>query len=238
MKLSYNDRQLMAVVRAFRQAPVRAVKAARQSLTLIGIRWERDVKGRFRPYTRGQGILDINTSSTLRSSSSRLKNSIRSSVVGRRLASLKLLLQAGSAGMEPYANIQEYGGTIHSKGKLLTIPTIFAKDSRGQIRPDARLSGSGRGTQGGLDTYVKKTAGGNLFIFARRFGAGVIAGPGVPLYLLRRSVRIPKRLGMRTTLTKVLKEEQDIMMRNISRAVWPTKRLIKASTGSGPSVPF
>ena len=239
MKLSYNDRQLMAVVRAFREAPVRAVKAARQSLVLIGIRWERDMKGRFRPYSRGQGLLDINTTDNLRDTSGKLKHSIRSTVVGRRLESLRLLLRAGDAGMAPYANIQEYGGTIHSKGKLLTVPTVFAKDSRGMIKSDARLTGS-RTTQGGLATYVKKTAGGNLFIFARQvgFGAGLRAGPGVPLYMLRGSVKIRKRLGMRTTLREVLKEEKDIMMRSISRAIWPTKRLIKASKGIGPSVPF
>ncbi len=225
--VTLETRELEAVARAFEKAPQAASNAARQSLSLIGIRWEKDVKGRFRPYARGAGLLDINTGPNLRSITGKLQSSVRSKVKGYSLNTVRLQMQAGSPGETPGARIQEYGGTIRAKGKLLTVPTIFAKDASGQIRPDARLSGSGRGTAGGLDTYVTKSKAGNLFIFARRFGAGAIMGPETPLYMLKQSVKIPPRLGMRKSLRSILKKEKPLMMKNIARSIFSTRRLKK-----------
>jgi hypothetical protein len=91
----------------------------------------------------------------------------------------------GSIGGVSYLGIHEYGGTIRSKGKLLTIPLPAAKARTGQAPPFARQW---------KNTFVATSRAGNLLIFQRR-GREII-----PLYLLVERVTIPPRLGMRETL--------------------------------------
>ena len=88
----------------------------------------------------------------------------------------------GIIGGNRYLAIHEYGGTIKSKGKLMTIPLPAALSSRGTSPPFARQW---------KNTFVTRSRAGNLIIFQRR-GAGV-----VPLYVLKSEVYIPPRLGMR-----------------------------------------
>lgn len=94
----------------------------------------------------------------------------------------------GSIGSDvPYAAIQEYGGTIHAKNaQFLAIPLPPALDAQGVPLM--------MGPRAWPNTFVAKSKAGNLIIFQRR-GTSI-----VPLYVLKTSVTIPPRLGLRTTI--------------------------------------
>jgi len=83
--------------------------------------------------------------------------------------------------------VHEFGATFRpKKAQYLTVPLPAALDSRGvPIKKRARDWDN---------TFVARTKAGNLIIFQRR-GSQVI-----PLYVLKSSVRIKPRLGMRKTL--------------------------------------
>jgi hypothetical protein len=84
--------------------------------------------------------------------------------------------------------IHEFGGTINSRGKMLTIPLPAALNSNGMpIYPRAR---------DWANTFTAMTRNGNLLIFQRR-GREI-----VPLYVLKDTVRIPPRLGVRKALVE------------------------------------
>ena len=87
----------------------------------------------------------------------------------------------------PYASIQETGGVIKPKNaKYLCIPLPAALDSSG-----IPLKSSPRDWPG---TFCTLSKAGNLIIFQKR-GTSI-----VPLYVLKDSVTIPPRLGMRKSL--------------------------------------
>jgi hypothetical protein len=87
---------------------------------------------------------------------------------------------------DPYA-IHEFGGVVSAeKTAYLTIPLPAAMDSRGvPIKRSAR---------DWTNTFVRQSKAGNLIIFQRR--GRVI----VPLYVLKREVRLPPRLGVAKAL--------------------------------------
>ena len=87
-----------------------------------------------------------------------------------------------------YLAIQEKGGTLRaSSTEYLAIPLRAALSSSGvPLKPSPRDWGS---------TFVQRSRQGNLLIFLRR-GRQII-----PLYLLRKEVHIPARLGYFTTLS-------------------------------------
>lgn len=91
-------------------------------------------------------------------------------------------------------NIHESGGTLRpTSGKYLAIPTVYALSPLGKP-----LKGKEGPTQWD-NTFFRKTTNGHLFLF-RRMRGNVI----VPLYLMRKRVRIPPRLGLRKAVTKHL----------------------------------
>lgn len=110
----------------------------------------------------------------------------------------------GSIGGIGYLSIHEYGGTVTAKrAKYLTIPTEHALDSKGNpLKPRAR---------DWKDTFIARSKAGNLIIFQNQ-GAGK---KPIPLYVLKRSVQIKPRLGMR----KALERGSDKMIRDIMREV-------------------
>lgn len=81
------------------------------------------------------------------------------------------------------AAVHEKGATIHpKKAKYLTVPLPPALTSRGlPKKPKAR---------DWKDTFVLKSKRGNLLIVQKKQGGGL-----TPLYVLKKSVTIPKRLG-------------------------------------------
>lgn len=220
---------LANVVRAFETFPKRAAAAARQSMTSVGVKWEREMRStRFTPYSRGGGLLDVNPGKLLRNRTGRLKSSIQSRVSGQRLHDITLHLTAGSRSHRSYAALQEWGGTIQSKSKMLTVPTKFALDGRGLVKPGATLVPGGGMTATGKDTYVVKARSGKLYLYADDGKPG----PNPPLYQLRNSVRIPARLGMRVVMKKIVRAETGFLLRNIARAVFSTPQL-KDGLGRG-----
>lgn len=81
------------------------------------------------------------------------------------------------------AAVHERGAIIRpKKSKYLTIPLPAALDARGvPLRPNARAW---------KDAFIIRPKKGNLLIVRRSIGGGI-----VPLYVLKKSVRIPKRLA-------------------------------------------
>lgn len=84
-------------------------------------------------------------------------------------------------------SVHEKGATIKAKrSQYLTIPMPAALDSRGiPLRRSAR---------DWENTFVQRSKRGNLLIFQRQ------GGTIVPLYLLKRSVKIPPRLEAQKTI--------------------------------------
>lgn len=86
-------------------------------------------------------------------------------------------------------SVHERGAIVRARrAKYLTIPLPEALDSRG-----VPLKRRARDWQ---NTFVARSRNGNLLIFQRR-GREI-----VPLYLLKKSVKLPRRLGARVTLDK------------------------------------
>ena len=125
------------------------------------------------------------TDKTLSMRSGNLIRAIKSSVAvkGTTVANLE-----GTIGAKvPYAAIQEFGGVIKPKtAKYLAIPLKAALDERGIPKK--------RSPREWEHTFVAMSKNGNLIIFQRR-GTQII-----PLYVLKSSVTIPARLGMRETI--------------------------------------
>jgi len=125
------------------------------------------------------------TVDTLSKRSGTLVNSIVASV---RVSGETFNTIQGTIGSDtPYAAIQEFGGVIKAKNvTYLTIPLPAALDGNGvPLKTKAR---------DWPNTFVAKSKAGNLIIFQRR-GTSI-----VPLYVLKTSVTIPPRLGMKKTL--------------------------------------
>jgi phage gpG-like protein len=96
-------------------------------------------------------------------------------------------VQGAIGSNKPYARIQEFGGTITpKKGKFLAIPLPAALDSNG-----LPLRSSPRDWP---NAFCRRSKAGNLLIFQKR-GTMII-----PLYVLKSSVTIPPRLGLKKTL--------------------------------------
>lgn len=109
-----------------------------------------------------------------------LENSVK--MRGKTFRGLQAYLVVGFP-----AVIHEFGATIKpKKAKYLTIPLPAALDSKGvPLKKSPREWGN---------TFVARSRAGNLIIFQNR-GAHI-----VPLYVLRSSVTIPPRLGLRETV--------------------------------------
>lgn len=85
--------------------------------------------------------------------------------------------------LDGIAAVHERGATIRAKNvKYLTIPLPAALNSNGTPkRPNARSW---------PNTFVQRSRKGNLLIFQKQAGGRII-----PLYVLKREVKIPKRLA-------------------------------------------
>jgi len=132
-----------------------------------------------RPWPGGTGA------SSLASRSGKAVQSIRDSVkvtqVGQEIQ--------GIIGGVFYLKSHEYGAVIRARrSQYLTIPLPAALDSRGvPLKKSAREW---------ADTFVIKSKNNNLLI-VQKTASGI-----VPLYVLKKEVRIPRRLGMKEELDK------------------------------------
>ena len=85
-------------------------------------------------------------------------------------------------------SVHETGATIRARGKLLAIPLQAALNGRGIPKK--------RGPRAWKNTFVARSKKGNLLIFQKQFGSII------PLYVLKKQVKIPKRLGLGLTMDK------------------------------------
>lgn len=110
-------------------------------------------------------------------------------------------IQASSyvAGPIAYARIQELGGVVRPKRRrYLTIPTPAVLTAAGVVRQSAKPTEIGgrwytNGKVPGLklrETFIRRGKGGNPIIY----GTGKDGNP-VALWVLKKSVKIPPRLG-------------------------------------------
>lgn len=113
-------------------------------------------------------------------------------------------VSAGAGGLEGtmsgvhYLTIHEYGGTIRARNaQYLTIPLNEALNANGVPKKMSAREWN--------NTFVSQSKKGNLIIFQRR---GRLI---VPLYVLKKSVKIRARLGLR-------KEQQDAIDLFVNRA--------------------
>ena len=123
-------------------------------------------------------------SSLFKRSGSGLKG-IRDSIRVRKSGGLDGI--EGQIGARFPMSVHEKGATVRAtRSKFLTIPLPSALNSRGiPLRRSARDWDN---------TFVAESKRGNLLIFQRR-GNGI-----VPLYVLKREVKIPARLSLEKTL--------------------------------------
>lgn len=138
------------------------------------------------------------SSNSLSSRSGHAVKTIRNSVKVREEGDEIL----GVIGGAFYLRTHEFGATIRAKrSQYLTIPLPAALDARGvPIKRRAR---------DWADTFIIRSKKNNLLIVQRQ-GTKI-----VPLYVLKKEVHIPKRLGM---LTEIL-NTQGILMTYLKEAV-------------------
>jgi hypothetical protein len=124
------------------------------------------------------------SSNKLNSRTGNLARSIKTSVKGVELNELSANVYTDSI----YAPLQEKGGDVKAKNKYarvpggpyLNIPTNFNKTAAGVMRLSSR-------EVFGMGGYIAKSKTGNWFVFAL---------DGKPMFILKRSVTVPARLGM------------------------------------------
>jgi len=141
------------------------------------------------PYPGGTGP------NSLAKRSGRLGRALRRPpmVMGTRLSNVY-----GEWKLPFYAGVHETGKVITAKGGYLTIPLPAALNRNGTPkRPSARHWDK---------TFVQKSKKGNLIIFRNE------GGKLVPLYVLKKSVRLPPRMGMRSVLQAGVPEFVDVAM--------------------------
>jgi len=154
-----------------------------------------------RDVLRAGGLLRVRTG--------RLWGSIGSRVIddGRNLLGLVGSgVRQGTARVK-YANIHITGGTIKAKpGKFLTIPTRHALTASG-----SQLKGGAMSARDFKNTFIRKSKTGTLIIFQKNRN-GII-----PLFILKRSVRIPKRDYIGATSQRVQREMPGIFQASVER---------------------
>lgn len=147
------------------------------------------------------------TENTLSKRSGSLLNTIVQSVnvEGQTFQTIR-----GTIGGSRIAAVQEFGATIRPKNaKFLTVPLPAALNSDGTPKKK-----SAREWQ---NTFVARSKAGNLIIFQRQ-GTQI-----VPLYVLKTSVKIPPRLGLRKTLEVGIPHFVDKSMDALVRAIMAAK---------------
>lgn len=128
------------------------------------------------------------TAKTLSRRSGKGMTSIRRSV---RVTGNTIETVRGRIGGSKIMAVHEKGATIRARrATYLTIPLPEALNSNGTPKR--------RSARDWSRTFVAKSRQGNLLIFQRR-GREI-----VPLYVLKREVKIPPRLGMAETIEKTL----------------------------------
>ncbi len=150
---------------------------------------------------------------------------IRSFVAKVSAPSLNLdALEAWSASRSPYAGIQETGGTVRPKNrKYLAVPLPGALTKAGAIRGTlvgSPLEGESRPSLYNVPgLFLIHSQAGNLLL-AKKKGKGIL-----PLFVLKKSVNIPPRMGFFETFRRwIAKPRFQRYFRNAVNAAWEKTR--------------
>ena len=153
--------------RALNEAPGRLFRALKRRVHGYLFRWVRHFSA-----SAFAGPLNVRTGT--------MRRAFTSVAVGSTASSLRFITGTMKNDV-PYAAIHEHGGTIRpTKAKFLTIPLEAAKTAAGVARGGARFF---------ENTFFMRSKAGNLFLM-QRDGNEVR-----PLFLLKKEVYIPPRLG-------------------------------------------
>jgi hypothetical protein len=133
-------------------------------------------------------------------------------VKGNTLDNLRAVLRVGSSAAF-YAEVQEEGAQI-SGNRMMTIPVGAALTGAGRLKSAARIvrTASGWGTSGMGRTFIKKDV-----IFSATTKSGRKRKEPIVLYVLRKSVSVPARLGARHELDRVQPETLNNLSRRFMR---------------------
>ena len=143
---------------------------------------------------------------------------LRNSVVSLRPKKNDKLPEGRVLVTAPYAAIQELGGTVRpTRSRFLRIPIGAGLTRAGVSRWNMVNTGRGWTTDDGDPTFIRQGPGGSPIIF-RVTGKG--KGGGIePIAVLKRSVRIPARLGFFSTWKRLERWRQIRFQFAIDRAV-------------------
>jgi hypothetical protein len=173
------------IARAFERYPKRLVREMGEAMTDIGDAKKRRMQSRFTGYSPTRA----GAGSRLMRRSGALAQSFTTANLGAASRLNGLGVAMGTD--KEYAPIQEEGGTVKAKpGKYLTIPLDDALTPAGVVKGGARLRKSGGKwqTADGKPTFIR-----NGVIFAKY---GKTDRSLRALYVLKKQVKIPPRLGM------------------------------------------
>lgn len=196
LTLSINDKQFEDIKKVFNKIdPTRQDSVAKTMMTKVGLLMERSLKGNLsgRILKRRTGYLAGSITSNVKNSEGNWKTTVGSGVrTGKRAV---------------YANILEKGGTIKpNKSKFLAIPLRAALTGAGAPRKS--------GPRQWANTFVRRSHGGNLIIFQAN-GKGKI----IPLYVLKKSVRIPGKDYMGKSLQETTESILRVMNNEVSEGL-------------------
>lgn len=175
----------------------------------LGIEWERRIKSRqFGPF-RASSYPD-----KLRNRTGSTRRGIRFRLAGSGVDTVLRLIGSG-----PHLALQEFGGTVHAKDKLLKVPLPTALTGSGTIRSDARFDPSTFRNARGERSFVFKSKRGNLIVAVSR------RGQLIPYYVLKDQVTIPPgRLGFRRTWEEMRDFRREALAAMLFRANLVTPR--------------
>lgn len=180
MKSGVDEQRARRLATALQQFPRQLASGYRQAMQNAASRWE------------GRMYRNIGGGGSLRNRTGSLRRSLRTQVKGSTLEDLELRVASVGA---PYAKVQEFGTVgaggkmpdiVPTRAKFLTVPLPDNLTPAGDARykSAARLRATGQ-------TFLVETKSGNLLI-------GLDKGDGGRtrwLWILKRSVAIPPRLG-------------------------------------------
>ena len=187
------------------------VKAARKQLERLVEEWTNSVRNNFTGWYDGANRTGATPQGRLRNRG-KLKSTVGGRVKGNTLDSLRAILRVGSSAAF-YAEAQEEGAQIDAN-RMMTIPVGKALTGAGRLKSAARIvrTASGWGTLGMGRTFIKEDV-----IFSATTKSGKKRKKPIVLYVLRKSVSVPARLGARHELDRVQPETLNNLSRRFMR---------------------
>lgn len=196
-----------AFERALKEVPKALDKEANKALNRMGVEFTTAMDGRFNG-TSSPPFWANESDDGIVSRTGHLARSIGFDVSGGpSAAERKLVLFIGDAVAGRYAATQEFGATI-TGSPWLTIPLPDNKTASGVPRYQ---SAAALRDDPSVNTWIQRSKAGNLIIRAQFDGEEEIKN----LWVLKKSVTIPARLGF----TKTFKGQRDNQIRLMNRAV-------------------